>query len=152
VRPALRATGAAAAAATLAAAGIAGAAPHPKSGYYAELKGTPLSAVVGFSLKGTKLYDITHYDAGCVRDQIQSPIVTHLKGATFAFDKTVNAEGGKGKYALRITGRFTSGTQATGTATYRKTKGDPLGPAGCHSTVHFTVKRIGPPRPPNLGS
>jgi hypothetical protein len=127
------------------------AASKPSSGFYVQLKGNPPATVVSFSLKGTKLYDFTHFDR-CVADMIQTPVVTRMQGQSFSFHKVVTAEGGKGKYDLSFTGRFTSATVAKGTATYHKTKGDQLGPAGCRSTVHFTVKRDGTPRPPNLGS
>jgi hypothetical protein len=143
------ATGGLLAAAALAAGATAAA--KPSSGFYAQLKGTPPSPVVSFSLKGTKLYDFTHFDR-CVADMIHTPVVTHMQGSSFSFHKVVTADGGKGKYDLSFSGRFTSATVAKGTATYQKTKGDQLGPAGCRSTIHFTVKRDGPARPPNLGS
>jgi hypothetical protein len=129
----------------------AAAATKPSSGFYLQTKGALKETVVSFSLKGTKLYDFTHFDK-CVADLIQTPVVTQIKGASFSFHKVVTADGGKGKYDLNFSGHFSSATSATGIATYKKTKGDVLGPAGCHSTVKFSVKRNGPPRPPNEGS
>lgn len=148
-RGVVAATGGLLAASVLAAGATAAA--KPSSGFYAQLKGNPPSTVVSFSLKGTKLYDFTHFDT-CVADMIQTPVVTRMQGSSFSFHKVVTAEDGKGGYDLSLSGRFTSATVAKGTATYKKTKGDQSGPAGCRSTVHFVVKRDGPPRPPNKGS
>lgn len=142
------ATGAVLAAGALAVGATA--ASKPSSGFYAQLKGTPPSPVVSFSLKGTKLYDFTHFDT-CAADMIKTSIVTQVRGASFSYHKVVAAEGGQGKYDLSFSGHFTSATVATGTVTYKKIKGDQLGPAGCRSSLHFRVKRDGPARPPNKG-
>jgi hypothetical protein len=124
------------------------AASKPSSGFYLQTKGKLKETVVSFSVKGAKLYDFTHFDK-CVADLIQTPVVTQVKGGQFSFHKVVTADGGKGKYDLSFSGHFTSPSTVTGTATYKKTKGDVLGPAGCRSTIKFTAKRNGPPRPPN---
>jgi hypothetical protein len=128
-------------------AGALGAA-KPSSGFYLQTKGSPPATFVSFSLKGTKLYDFTHFDK-CVADLFQTRLVTNLHGVDFSFHQVVTAEGGVGKYDVKFSGHFISATSAAGTATYKKIKGDALGPAGCHSAIKFTVKRDGPARPPN---
>jgi hypothetical protein len=124
------------------------AAVHPQSGHYRMPQPKdPNADVVSFELKGSKLYSFTHYDK-CVTDVMSGRFVTKVKGGKFSFHKTVAAT--PAKYKVDLTGQFTGATKAHGVITYKKTKGSPTGPAGCHTTTQFTVKKDGPARPPNL--
>jgi hypothetical protein len=126
----------------------ASAAVHPQSGHYRMPQPKdPNSDVVSFELKGSKLYSFSHYDK-CVTDVIESRFVTKVKGGKFEFHKTVKGNGGS--YKVDLSGKFTSATKAKGTVTYRKTHKSPTGPAGCHTTTKFVVKKDGPARPPNF--
>src|SRR3954454_2715330 len=126
----------------------ASAAVHPQSGHYRMPQPKdPNADVVSFELKGSKLYSFTHYDK-CVTDVITGRFVTKVKGGKFEFHKTVKASAAR--YKVDLSGKFTSATKAKGTVTYKKTHGSPTGPAGCHTTTKFVVKKDGPARPPNF--
>jgi hypothetical protein len=122
---------------TLAAGAVA--ATIPTSGFYLQTHERPPATFVSFSLKGTKLYDFTHFDTS-VADLFQTQVVTQVPGANFSFHQVVTAEGGVGKYDRKFSGHCSSATSVAGTATYKKIRGDVLGPAGCRSTIKFAVK------------
>lgn len=83
---------------------------RPASGHYAQLRRNG-SSVVTFELKGSKLYSFTqHFDAKCAVLPITSRFVTKVKAGAFTFKGTLKA--GPARYAVSLSGRFTSSTRA----------------------------------------